>query len=164
MIKPMPQEEISKLKEAVQRRWDDKPHYPRGDDPMGGPGCMLRAQEVLSLIAAAEVAGASPAAKEAELSERVSQLEQELDAALKGNVVPFFLFWKEVEWANAAYTALVKIAVDNEEARRFLETAVPRGPATSAASASLLFLLNRGVETVREARTDHEPLDREVRE
>lgn len=53
-IEPMPRNEIAALKAAVQRRWDEKPHYLGGDDPMSSPGCMLRAQEVLALIAAAE--------------------------------------------------------------------------------------------------------------
>ncbi|NTF23538.1 hypothetical protein G6L37_34775 [Agrobacterium rubi] len=53
-IKPMPPEEISKLKSAIERRWDEKPWY-EGGEGLGSPGCMLRAEEVLALIAAAEV-------------------------------------------------------------------------------------------------------------
>lgn len=48
-ILPMAEEEIAKLKAAVNRRWDDKPHY------VGiSPGCMMRAEEILALIKAYE--------------------------------------------------------------------------------------------------------------
>lgn len=53
-IAPMPDEQIAKLKASIERRWNDKPHYKGGDDPMGSPGCMMRAEEILALIAAAE--------------------------------------------------------------------------------------------------------------
>ena len=52
-IKPMMAQDIAKLKSAVERRWDEKPWY-QGGEGLGSPGCMLRAQEVLSLIAAIE--------------------------------------------------------------------------------------------------------------
>ncbi len=53
-IRPMPAEQIAKLKAAIEKRWDEKPHYQGGDDPLGSPGCMMRAQEILALIAAVE--------------------------------------------------------------------------------------------------------------
>ena len=53
-IVPMPAEQIAKLKASIEQRWSDKPHYKGGDDPMGSPGCMMRAEEILALIAAAE--------------------------------------------------------------------------------------------------------------
>jgi len=53
-ITPMPPEEIATLKAAIEKRWNEKPWYQGGDDPMGSPGCMMRAQEILSLIEAAE--------------------------------------------------------------------------------------------------------------
>jgi hypothetical protein len=49
-IRPMSAEEVSKLKAAVEKRWDEKPHYPGGGGILS-PGCMLRAEEVLGLIA-----------------------------------------------------------------------------------------------------------------
>jgi hypothetical protein len=62
-IPPMPPEEIAKLKAAIEQRWSEKPWYKGGDDPMGSPGCMMRAQEVLALIAAAE-ANTAPETRE----------------------------------------------------------------------------------------------------
>jgi hypothetical protein len=58
-IKPMPPEEIAKLKAAVESRWDEKPWY-EGGPGLGSPGCMMRAEEFLSLIAATEANDSAP--------------------------------------------------------------------------------------------------------
>lgn len=47
-IRAMPADEIIKLRESVEARWADKPHY-TGEL---SPGCMMRAHEILSLIRA----------------------------------------------------------------------------------------------------------------
>lgn len=52
-IEPMTSERIAELKSAIQRRWDEKPWY-QGGEESSSPGCMMRAQEILELIAAVE--------------------------------------------------------------------------------------------------------------
>lgn len=54
VIRPMPAAEIAEPKSGVERRWDEKPWY-QGDDELGSPGCMIRARDLLALVAAAQV-------------------------------------------------------------------------------------------------------------
>lgn len=58
VIVPMPAVEMAELKLQIEKRWDQKPWYKGGDEPMSSPGCMMRAQEILALIASVEAAQA----------------------------------------------------------------------------------------------------------
>lgn len=53
-IKPMPVEEMLRLKNAVEDRWTSKPWYNSVGAGSTGPKCMMDGREILSLIAAVE--------------------------------------------------------------------------------------------------------------
>ena len=72
-IEPMPVEEMAKLKAGIEARWDGKPHYD-GEGPLGSPGCMMRAREVLGLIAAVEQARAANATAANDALERAAEV------------------------------------------------------------------------------------------
>ncbi|MEV8467308.1 hypothetical protein AB0T83_11005 [Fluviibacterium sp. DFM31] len=58
LIAPMPDEEVARLKSQIERRWRSKPHYefdPQGADEYGSPCCVMRAHEILRLIARIEL-------------------------------------------------------------------------------------------------------------
>ena len=63
-LAPMPDEELARIKEQVERRWLSKPHYgfdPQGPDEYNSPSCMMRAHEILRMIA--RVQNEAPAPK-----------------------------------------------------------------------------------------------------
>jgi hypothetical protein len=82
-IKPMPAAEIVKLKDAIERRWNEKPWYQGGDDPMSSPGCMMRAQEILALIAAAEAGSPGVASNALTRIERLERTQRNAATLLK---------------------------------------------------------------------------------
>lgn len=87
-IKPMPADEIAKLKAAIERRWDEKPWY-GGDGDLGSPGCMMRAHEVLALIAAAELGLSAAGLSEVDISEdvEVTHAQPDLTSGVKPKVI-----------------------------------------------------------------------------
>lgn len=55
-IKPMGDDELKRLKNSIENRWKEKPHYDGLlDDPLSSPGCVMRSKEVLSLVKRAEM-------------------------------------------------------------------------------------------------------------
>ena len=57
-LEPMSDEELEKIKDQIEKRWLSKPWYefdPNGPDQFNSPACMMRAHEILRLIARVEV-------------------------------------------------------------------------------------------------------------
>ena len=55
MIEPMSDAQMAALKVAIEARWEQKRHYEGGPHEISSPACMMRAQEILSLIKRAEM-------------------------------------------------------------------------------------------------------------
>lgn len=54
LIEPMSDEELAQIKSQIEKRWENKPWYsfdPNGPDEYGSPACMMRAHEILRMIA-----------------------------------------------------------------------------------------------------------------
>lgn len=51
-LEPMSDEELLKIKEQIEVRWESKPHYGFNPcpDERGSPACVMRAHEVLRMI------------------------------------------------------------------------------------------------------------------